>query len=51
MKIDEILVTMGISHIRSTLTAKLSGGEQKRLAISLELISNPQVMCLDEPTR
>eukprot|EP00425_Heterocapsa_triquetra_P015489 CAMPEP_0195152998 /NCGR_PEP_ID=MMETSP0448-20130528/182927_1 /TAXON_ID=66468 /ORGANISM="Heterocapsa triquestra, Strain CCMP 448" /LENGTH=715 /DNA_ID=CAMNT_0040191763 /DNA_START=73 /DNA_END=2221 /DNA_ORIENTATION=+ len=37
------------NHVGSTTRKGLSGGEQKRVAVGVELISNPQLLFLDEP--
>ncbi|XP_032683655.1 ATP-binding cassette sub-family G member 4-like [Odontomachus brunneus] len=50
MLINDILSTLMLLHIKETRTDRLSGGEKKRLSIALEMIDNPSLMFLDEPT-
>jgi ABC-type multidrug transport system ATPase subunit len=55
LKVAATLKSLGLFEIRdmkvgSPLNKKISGGQRKRLNISLELIREPSIMFLDEPT-
>lgn len=49
-KIDELTDLLGLESILRRKAGKLSGGWQRRLSIAMALISEPQILFLDEPT-
>lgn len=49
-KIDELSALLGLDSVISRKAGKLSGGWQRRLSIAMALISEPQILFLDEPT-
>ena len=45
----ELLTELGIEHLAKNKAYTLSGGERRRLEISLALVISPKLMLLDEP--
>lgn len=49
-KVRELLKSFGLSDTAGKMASKLSGGWQRRLSIAMALISEPEILFLDEPT-
>jgi ABC-2 type transport system ATP-binding protein len=50
LDVDDVLQLVGIDPIAARRTQKLSGGETQRVRFALALVSNPELLVLDEPT-
>jgi ABC-2 type transport system ATP-binding protein len=49
-RISEVSSLLGLDPILNKKASKLSGGYQRRLSIAMALISEPEILFLDEPT-
>ncbi|WP_019419716.1 ABC transporter ATP-binding protein [Paenibacillus sp. OSY-SE] len=49
-KADEMLATFRLTDRAKERAKSLSGGTQRKLSIAMALITNPQILFLDEPT-
>ena len=50
VKIKELTSLLGLDSVMEKKAGKLSGGWQRRLSIAMALISEPEILFLDEPT-
>lgn len=49
-KMDELLGTLGLSHVKNKKLMTFSGGMKRRINLAIGIINEPEILFLDEPT-
>ncbi len=47
--VEQVMVELGISHLREKICHYLSGGEKRKVALAGALVMRPELLILDEP--
>ncbi len=48
-RVSQVMEVFGLTPVKDSKAEKLSGGQRKRLSVSMEYLSNPSLFILDEP--